>query len=219
MKKKSYIVIGLSTFGKNVVRSLALSSIELLVIDQDAKKLEEVADIVLNRVCADMADPITLTQLDTAGFDGAIIDTGNNFESKVLITMQLKERGVPNIIVKASSEIESRVLHQVGADKVIQPDREMGVRIAKQIMGGKYFEAIEMPQNYSTEDFVVPKDWFENSIRELEIRTKYGVTVLGIYRDNEFLVNPSPNLVLQSGDIALLLGEIDQMKLLRDSFS
>ena len=122
MKKQSYIVIGLSDFGMHVVRSLALSSVELLVIDRDEKKLEEVSDIVLNTVCADAANPDVLSQLGISEFDGAVIDAEKDLERKVLITMQLKDLGVPYIIVKAVNELEGRVLHKVGADRVVQMD-------------------------------------------------------------------------------------------------
>ena len=219
MKKKSYIVIGLSDFGMHIVRSLALSSVELLVIDRDEKRLEEVSDIVLNTVCADAANPDVLSQLGLSEFDGAVVDTGQDMESKVLITMQLKELGVPNLIVKSVNEIEGRVLHKVGADRVVQPDREVGIRVANQIVRGKYFEAIELPPDYSITDFAVPPAWFDRSIRELEIRAKHGVTVLSIHRGEDRYLNPAPDFVLQSGDIAVLLGETGETKRLRELYS
>ncbi len=219
MKKQSYIVIGLSDFGKQIVLSLSQLSIELLVIDKNPKELEEIADNVLNTICADAADPDVLIQLGISSFDGAVVDTGRDLESKVLITMQLKELGVPRIIVKASNELEGRVLRRVGADRVVQPDREMGFRLANQIAGGKTFESIELPQKYSITDYAVPADWFEKSVQEIEVRTKYGVTMLGVHRGDEFLVNPSPELTLQSGDIAVLLGEIEQIDKLDKMFN
>lgn len=218
MKKQSYIVIGLSDFGMHIVRSLALSSVELLVVDRDEKKLEEVSDIVLNTLCADAANPDVLSQLGLSEFDGAVVDTGQDLESKVLITMQLKELGVPNLIVKSVNEIEGRVLHKVGADRVVQPDREVGIRVANQIVKGKYFEAIELPPDYSITDFAVPPAWFDQSIRELEIRAKHGVTVLSIHRGEDRYLNPAPDFVLQSGDIAVLLGEAGETKRLRELF-
>ena len=219
MEKQSYIVIGLSDFGMHIVRSLALSSVELLVIDRDEKRLEEVSDIVLNTVCADAANPDVLSQLGLSEFDGAVVDTGQDMESKVLITMQLKELGVPNLIVKSVNEIEGRVLHKVGADRVVQPDREVGIRVANQIVRGKYFEAIELPPDYSITDFAVPPAWFDRSIRELEIRAKHGVTVLSIHRGEDRYLNPAPDFVLQSSDIAVLLGETGETKRLRELYS
>ena len=219
MKKQSYIVIGLSDFGMHIVRSLALSSVELLVIDRDEKRLEEVSDIVLNTVCADAANPDVLSQLGLSEFDGAVVDTGQDMESKVLITMQLKELGVPNLIVKSVNEIEGRVLHKVGADRVVQPDREVGIRVANQIVRGKYFEAIELPPDYSITDFAVPPAWFDRSIRELEIRAKHGVTVLSIHRGEDRYLNPAPDFVLQSSDIAVLLGETGETKRLQELYS
>ena len=218
MKKQSYIVIGLSDFGMHIVRSLALSSVELLVIDRDEKKLEEVADIVLNTVCADAANPDVLSQLGISEFDGAIVDAEKDLERKVLITMQLKDLGVPYIIVKAVNELEGRVLHKVGADRVVQPDREVGIRVANQIVRGKYFEAIELPPDYSITDFAVPPAWFDRSIRELEIRAKHGVTVLSIHRGEDRYLNPAPDFVLQSGDIAVLLGGVGETNRLRELY-
>ncbi len=216
MKKQSYIVIGLSVFGQHIVRALSHTSVELLVIDRDARKLEEFANFALNSICADAAEPDVLNQLGVSGFDGAVVAIEHNLESSVLITMQLKELGVPNVIVKAASEIEGRVLRRVGADKVIQPDREMGIRIANQIAGGKYFEAIELPQDYDIIDFAVPSDWFDHTIRELGIRANFEVTVIGIRRDDALFVNPSPDFMLESGDIAVLLGSRDQLNGLLD---
>ena len=218
MKKQSFIVIGLSTFGQHVVRSLSSTPVELLVIDKDPKKLEEIADLVLNTVCADASDPEVLNHLGLSGFDGAVVALEHDLESNVLITVQLKELGVPNVIVRASGEIEGRVLRRIGADRVIQPDREMGIRVANQIAGGKYFEAVELPQNYSIVDFAVPAAWFDKSLRELEIRAEYGVTVIGVRREEELLVNPSPDFNLQRADIAVLLGDAEQMKTLEERF-
>ncbi len=218
MKNKSYIVIGLGSFGQHVVRTLVRTPVELMVVDRDEKKLEEFSDSVLNIICADASDPEVLNQMGLSGFDGAVVDMDQGLESNVLVTMQLKELGVPNVIVKAPNEIEGRVLRRIGADKVIQPDREMGIRVANQIAGGKYFEALELDQDYSIIDFVVPSDWFGKTIRELEIRTRYGVTVLGIHRNEELLVNPSPDIPLENGDILVLLGEISQTKSLIESF-
>ena len=218
MKKQSYIVIGLSDFGMHIVRSLALSSVELLVVDRDEKKLEEVSDIVLNTICADAANPDVLGQLGLSEFDGAVVDTGQDLESKVLITMQLKELGVPNLIVKSVNEIEGRVLHKVGADRVVQPDREVGIRVANQIVRGNYFEAIELPPDYCITDFAVPPAWFDQSIRELEIRAKHGVTILSIHRSEEQYLNPAPDFVLQSGDIAVLLGGVGETNQLRELY-
>ena len=92
----------------------------------------------------------------------------------------------------------------------------MGIRVANQIAGGKYFEAIELPQNYTIADLTVPAAWFGRSIRDLDIRANHGVTVLGIHRDGDVLLNPAPDLNLQSGDTVVLLGEVEQIDRLRE---
>ena len=137
MEKQAYIVIGLDAFGLTIVRTLAKADVDLLVIDRNPKRLEEAADLVLNAVCADARDPDVLKQLGVSEFQGAVVSP-ERLEDSVLITMLLKEAGVPFVLVRAATELEGRVLRKVGADKVIIPDLAMGIRVANQIAEGAH---------------------------------------------------------------------------------
>jgi len=137
MEKQAYIVIGLDAFGLTIVRTLAKADVDLLVIDRNPKRLEEAADLVLNAVCADARDPEVLKQLGVSEFQGAVVSP-ERLEDSVLITMLLKEAGVPFVLVRAATELEGRVLRKVGADKVIIPDLAMGIRVANQLAEGTH---------------------------------------------------------------------------------
>ena len=146
MEKQAFIVVGLDAFGLTIVQTLSKTDVDLLVIDRNPKRLEDAADLVLNAVCADARDPDILKQLGVSGFHGAVVSS-DHLEDSVLISMLLKEAGVPFVLVKAATELEGRVLRKVGADKVIIPDLEMGIRVANQIAEGGYSTASkEIPE-------------------------------------------------------------------------
>ncbi|MCH5265401.1 MAG: TrkA family potassium uptake protein [Lachnospiraceae bacterium] len=216
MKRKEFIVIGLGQFGTNVAISLASSGAVVMVIDRDEQKLELVADRVTHTICADATNAEVIHSLGIKNYDGAIVGIGDNLETSVLITIQLKEMGVPFVMTKASTDLEGRILHKVGADKVIFPDKEMGFRVGNQIMNGNYFEAIELSERYSIVDLDVPAAWVGKSLRGLNIRSRYGVSVIGIRGLEETNINPEPEYELKEDDILIVLGHNSELQRLRE---
>lgn len=216
MKRKEFVIFGVGEFGTNVAKTLANSGATIMVVDKDEKQLEIIAEFVTHSVCADATNPEAMKQLGIRNYDGAIVGIGHNLETSVLITMQLKEMGVPFIMVKASTDIEGRILAKVGADKVIFPDREMGIRIANEIMNGNYFEAIEVSEEYSIVDIAVPKSWVGKTLQEANIRSRYGVNVIGIRGLEETNINPPAHLTLAEEDILIILGHNTDIQELRE---
>jgi trk system potassium uptake protein TrkA len=129
--------------------------------------------------------------------------------------MQLKELGVPFVMAKAATNLEGRILHKIGADKVIFPDREMGIRVGNQIMNGNYFEAIELSESYSIVDLDVPPAWVGKSLAELNVRSKYGVNVIGIRELETVNMNPAPKEKLKAEDVLIALGHNNELSKLR----
>ncbi|MCH5252690.1 MAG: TrkA family potassium uptake protein [Lachnospiraceae bacterium] len=218
MKKneKEFVVIGLGQFGTNVAKTLESSGATVMVIDKDDRKLERIANEVTHAVCADATNSEAMHQLGLHNYDGAIIGIGHDLEANVLITIQLKEMGVPFVMTKASTDLEGRILHKVGADKVIFPDKEMGYRVGNQIMNGNYFEAIELSEKYSIVDMNVPDSWVGQTLRGLNIRSKYGVNVIGIRGVEEMNINPHPTDELKDEDILIVLGHNTELQRLRE---
>lgn len=216
MIRKEFVVFGVGEFGTNVAKTLANSGATVMVVDQDDKQLETIANDVTHSVCADATNPEAMRQLGIRNYDGAIVGIGHNLQTSVLITMQLKEMGVPFIMVKASTDIEGRILAKVGADKVIFPDREMGIRIGNEIMNGNYFEAVELSEEYSIVDIAIPKSWVGKTLQEANIRSRYGVNVIGIRSVEETNINPPANHTLTGEDVLIVLGHNTDIQELRE---
>lgn len=217
MKRKEFVIFGSGEFGTNVAKTLANSGATVMVVDKDEGQLETIADFVTHSVCADATNLEAMKQLGIRNYDGAIVSIGHSLEASVLITMQLKEMGVPYIMVKAATDIEGRILAKVGADKVIFPDRQMGIRIANEIMNGNYFEAIELSEEYSIVDIPVPGSWKGKTLQEINIRSQYGVNVIGVRSLEETDINPSAGRVLLGEDILIILGHNTDIQQLRES--
>ncbi len=216
MKRKEFVVFGVGDFGMNVAKTLSNSGATVMVVDQDERKLEIIASEVTHTICADATNPEAMKQLGIRNYDGAIVGIGHNLETSALITMQLEEMGVPFIMVKASTDIEGRILTRVGADKVIYPDREMGIRVGNDIINGNYFEAIELSDEYSIVDMAVPSGWVGKSLEQLNIRSRYGVSIIGIRGLEETTINPAANYRLQVQDVLIVLGHNTEIQGLRE---
>ncbi|MGN0518109.1 MAG: potassium channel family protein [Acutalibacteraceae bacterium] len=206
MKKKEFMLIGLGQLGKNLVKSLYNSDIDLLVIDKDSSKLEEIEEMAVQAICADASKEEILNQIEIKSFDGAIVTMGNDIESSVKIVMHLSEMGMPFIMAKATSEFEGRILRKVGADKVIFPEREVGIRLGKEIAFGNYYDSLDLSDTYSITDLNLPDEWRNKSIMQLNLRKTYGLNVIGIRRDDELIINPGPNEVFYDEDVLIVLG-------------
>lgn len=206
MKRKQFMIIGLGQFGKSLVSTLHNSNVDLLVIDRDITKLEEIGDKASQAVCADASKQEVLEQFDIESFDGAIITIGHDMEFSVKTVMHLNEMGMPFIMAKATSDFEGRILTKVGADKIIFPDREVGIRLGKEIVSGNYYDALDISETYSITDIVLPNKWINKSIIELNLRKSYGINVVGIRRQEDVIINPTPDFVFKDEDVLITLG-------------
>ncbi|MCI5731213.1 MAG: TrkA family potassium uptake protein [Eubacterium sp.] len=216
MKRKEFVIFGVGDFGMNVAKTLANSGATVMVVDKEESQLEKIASEVTHTICADATNPEAMKQLGIRNYDGAIVGIGHNLETSALITMQLKEMDVPFIMVKASTDIEGRILTRVGADKVIFPDREMGIRVGNDIINGNYFEAIELSDEYSIVDMTVPTSWVGKTLQQLNVRSKYGISIIGIRGLEELNVNPAADYRLLAQDILIVLGHNTEIQRLRE---
>lgn len=216
MKRKEFVIFGVGDFGMNVAKTLTNSGATVMVVDKDENQLEKIASEVTHSICADATNPEAMKQLGIRNYDGAVVGIGHNLETSALITMQLEEMGVPFIMVKASTDIEGRILTRLGADKVIFPDREMGIRVANDIMNGNYFEAIELSEEYSIVDMMAPSDWVGKNLQQLNIRSRYGISIIGIRGLEETNINPSAEYTLRPQDVLIMLGHNTEIQRLRD---
>lgn len=159
MSKKEFVVFGLGRFGKSVALTLADSGCEVLVVDENEEKIHDIADRVTYAVRADVTDAETMGNLGLKNFDGAIIAIGENLEASVLVTILAKELGIPYVLAKVQTETQAKVLKKVGADMVVFPEKETGIRIANKILHGNFFDAVELSNTYSMMELDVHEEW------------------------------------------------------------
>ncbi|MBO5489263.1 MAG: TrkA family potassium uptake protein [Eubacterium sp.] len=214
MSKKSFVVIGAGQFGTSVARTIASSGAEVMVVDKDENNLENVSEYVTHSICGDATNPELIRQLGIKNYDGAIIGIGRHLEPTVLITIQMKELGIPHIITLAENELEARILRKVGADRVVSPDKEFGIRLGNQILNDNYMDMIELSDKYSITDYNIPAGWIGKTIKELNVRGKYGINIIGVRGRDKININPAPDDILKEDDVLIVLGHNSELKAL-----
>lgn len=207
MAKKEFVVFGLGRFGKSVATTLSEGGCEVMVVDDDEDKIHEVADYVTYAVKADVTEADALTTLGIGNFDGAIVAIGKNLEASVLVTILVKEMGVPYVLAKAQNELHAKVLKKVGADMVVFPEKETGIRIANNLMMGNFFDAVELSSTFSMMEIDALPEWVGHSLRGLNLRAKNKINVIGIKRDDHLNINPDADMPIESNDTLVIIGK------------
>ena len=205
-KRKEFVVFGLGKFGLSVARTLADNGCQVMAVDSEQSKVEEIAEAVTYAVCMDVTDADAIHSLGIRNFDGAIVAIGENLEASVLVTIISKELGIPYVLAKAQTELQAKVLKKVGADKIVFPEKETGMRIANNLVSGNFFDAIELSTKYSMVDLDMPSEWVGKSLRELNLRATKKINIIGIKQNDEFEITPDPDAPLEEDDVLVVIG-------------
>ncbi|NNU91083.1 TrkA family potassium uptake protein [Anoxybacillus sp. CHMUD] len=206
MKKKEFAVIGLGRFGGSVCRTLSEQGMEVLAIDTNEDKVNEYASIASQAVVADSTDENVLKSLGIRNFDHVIVAIGDNIQASILTTLILKELGVEKITVKATNDYHEKVLKKIGADHIVHPERDMGERIANNMISNNVLDYLELSDRHSIVEIVANERLHGHSLLELDIRAKYGINIVAIKRNNDIIVSPLASEVIYEGDILIVIG-------------
>lgn len=215
MKKrvqKEYIVIGLGRFGCSVAMQLEANGCKVLAVDNNNTKVRQIAEYVTLAMCVDVTSEEALEELGGKHFDGAVISIGHGLEAAVLATVWAKEQGIRQIIAKAYDETHGKILTKIGADKIIYPEKEMGVHLANDLAFNNLFDAIELTSEYSIADIAILNDWIGKDLKELNLRKKYDVNVVAIQRSGTLIINPPADQPMKKNDVFFLLGKNNTLK-------
>jgi trk system potassium uptake protein len=204
--KKEFVVIGLGRFGGSIVRSLADQGMEVMAIDMDEDKVNEFSSTASHAVVGDSTDESVLKSLGIRNFDHVIVAIGDNIQSSILTTIMLKEIGVKKITVKAQNDYHEKVLRKIGANQVVHPERDMGRRIAHNIVSNNVLDYLELSDEHSIVELVANEKLSGNSLIDLDIRAKYGINIVAIKRDRDIIVSPQAEEEIQEGDILIVIG-------------
>ncbi len=206
MKKKEFAVIGLGRFGGSVCRTLSEQGMEVLAIDMNEDKVNEYASIASQAVVADSTDENVLKSLGIRNFDHVIVAIGDNIQASILTTLILKELGVEKITVKATNDYHEKVLKKIGADHIVHPERDMGERIANNMISNNVLDYLELSDRHSIVEIVANEKLHGHSLLELDIRAKYGINIVAIKRNNDIIVSPLASEMIYEGDILIVIG-------------
>ena len=204
--KKQYAVFGLGSFGESVAIALQGLGCEVIVVDDDMERIEDIANSVSYAMKADFGDPDVVRSLGTKNLDGVVVAVADNMEASIMATLVCKEIGVPYVISKAKNDLHATVLKKIGADAIIFPEKEMGVRRAKNLMSANFADWIALSPDYSLVETVIPRGWMGKSLQDLDVRRKYGINVVGIKVGEDVEVNPNPEKALEDGMVMILVG-------------
>lgn len=208
---KQYVVIGCGRFGSSVATTLYLLGHEVMAVDQDEDRVQNISDLVTHAVQVDATDENALKSLGIRNFDVAVVSIGSDIQSSIMATLITKEMGIKYVICKAQNELQAKVLYKIGADRVVFPERDMGVRVAHNLVSANVLDHIELDPNYSIVEIVAPDSWIGKSIKELDLRAKHGINVMAVKQGSNINISPVAEDRLKMGDILVVIGENDEL--------
>lgn len=211
---KSFLVIGLGRFGMALARDLCAQGNEVLALDLHEERVQAAADWVTHAVVGDGRDPEVLRTLGAGDFDCAVVAVSSDVGDSTLLTLNLKELGVPQVVSKASSAVHRKVLEKIGADLVVFPEQEMALRVARSLDNGDILNYLELSDDYSMVECRLPEGWVGRSIVELNIRAKYHLTVIAVYRGKEMTISPSRDYRFGAEERLVVLGRNEDIQAL-----
>ncbi|MFG6149071.1 potassium channel family protein [Halobacillus sp. B23F22_1] len=204
--KKEFAVIGLGRFGGSICRELSREGMEVLALDLDEDKVNEYRDIAAHAVIADSTDENVLKELGIRNIDHVIVAIGDNIQASMLTTLMLKELGIKTITVKAQNDYHEKILSKIGADHVVHPERDMGKRIAHNIISNNILDYIELSDDHSVVEVKAGSKMSGKTLVDLDIRAEYGCNVVAIKRKKEVIVSPMATEEIHESDILIVIG-------------
>jgi trk system potassium uptake protein TrkA len=211
---KQIIVIGCGRFGSAAAKTLTKLGHDVMVVDENTDIIKEISEYVAHAVQMDAIDEASFRTIGLRNFDVAIVAIGSDVQASIMATLIAKEAGVPLVIAKAANETHGRVLSKIGADKIIYPERDMGMRVAYGLVTPNILDVIEFSPDYSIIETVAIGDWEGKTLKDLNLSRQYGMTVIAIKTGDDINIVPSAETVINHGDIVVVLGSNNNLKVI-----
>lgn len=213
MSRKNFVVLGCGRFGYSVAITLYQLGHDVLAIDSNTDIVQHISDKVTQAVQADCTDEMVLKSLGLGNFDVAIVSIGSDLHSSIMGTLLAKESGVPYVLCKALDERQAKVLYKIGADDVVFPERDMAIRVARNLISKNITEYIELDPQYSIAEITVPNRWVGKNLHELNLRAGYGLNVIAFKRNDEIDITPDPKKKrFRENDLLVVVGKIEDIE-------
>ena len=212
---KSYAVFGLGRYGIAVARELVSNGMEVIAVDADEKIVNAAADELPICKCADITDPDVIRQLGISNVDVVIIAMANNLEASVMAVTLCKEIGVKTVIAKCANEMHQKILDRVGADKVVFPENESGIRLARNLLSSGFVDMVSLAKNVSMIELDMRPEWAGKNLIELNLRKKYSINVVALRREDMVSVDIDPHAPLAKDDKLIVIANTGKLSKLK----
>jgi len=217
---RQFVIIGAGRFGREVALTLSSRGCQVMLLDSDEARVQQLAESVTQAIQVDVTDEKALESLDLGDMDVAVVAIGSKLEASILATMKLKELGIPTVVSKAGSLSHSKILTRVGADKVIFPEKDMAVRLARSLISPSISDMVELSDDYSIIEIKVPAYLIGKSLADADVRSRFGVDIVAFKRlaprldehgetelKEEVIIAPKAAEVFQKDDTLVVLGK------------
>lgn len=209
--KKTYAVFGLGRYGTAVARELVENGMEVVAVDTEQKIVNDAAAYLPVCKCADVTDSEVISRLGISNIDTVIVCMANNLEATVMAVTLCKEAGVKNVIAKCANEMQQKILLRVGADKVVFPENESGIRLAKNLLSSGFIDMISLSKDVSIVEIDVKDEWCGKNLIELNLRRKYGFNIVAIKKGECVNVNINPEQPLEAKTTLIVIANIAKL--------
>ena len=213
--KHTYAVFGLGRYGTAVARELVENGMEVIAVDSDQRIVNAAADGLPICKCADITDPEVIRQLGIGNVDVVIVAMANNLEASVMAVTLCKEAGVPTVIAKCANEMHQKILTRVGADKVVFPENESGIRLAKNLLSSGFVDMVSLAKNVAMIELDVKPEWAGKNLIELNLRKKYSINVVAVRQGEMVSVDIDPHATLEETDKLIVIANTEKLAKLK----
>ncbi len=209
--KKTYAVFGLGRYGRAVARELVENGMEVIAVDAEQKIVNDAAAYLPVCKCADVTDSEVISRLGISSIDTVVVCMASNLEASVMAVTLCKEAGVKNVIAKCANEMQQKILLRVGADKVVFPENESGIRLAKNLLSSGFIDMISLSKDVSMIEIDVRDEWCGKNLIELNLRKKYGFNIVAIKKGERVNVNINPEQPLEEETTLIVIANISKL--------
>lgn len=209
--KKTYAVFGLGRYGTAVARELVENGMEVIAVDNDEKIVNDAAAYLPVCKCADVTDAEVISRLGIGNIDTVIVCMASCLEASVMAITLCKEAGTRTVIAKCSNEMQQKILLRVGADRVVFPENESGIRLAKNLLSSGFIDMISLSKDVSMVEIDVRDEWCGKNLIELNLRKKYGFNIVAVKRGESVSINVNPEQVLDAETTLIVIANTSKL--------
>ncbi|MCL6457845.1 MAG: TrkA family potassium uptake protein [Gorillibacterium sp.] len=213
MRKSQFAIIGLGRFGASLARELHQMGFEVLGIDKSEERIEEMTPYLTHAVVADSIDEEVLRSLGLRNFDCAVVAIGDDIQASIMTAILLKDMGVKKVVAKALTSLHGKVLEKIGVDRVVFPERDMGIRVAHQLGTPNLLDYIELSKEYTIAELTVTPKIAGHSLLQLDTRARYGCSIVAIHnKTGSVVIAPSAEDSVHMNDNMVVIGTNAQIE-------